>query len=78
MISGYIIEKYSNMQGAYTCNRLLEEARRDDVDLRLIVIQDTIIDNSGIYDSGKMVDKRDFAINRYKTGNIKTLSLKNK
>lgn len=59
------------MQGAYTCNRLLEEARREDVDLRLIGIHDTIIDNSGIYVSGKMVDKRDFAINRYKTGNIK-------
>lgn len=71
MISGYIIEKYSNMQGAYTCNRLIEEAQRENVDLQLVGIHDTVVDNSGIYTSGKRVDKRDFVINRYKTGKIK-------
>lgn len=44
MLTGYIIEKYSCMTGAYTCNRLVEEAGRRNVDLRIIGIADVTVD----------------------------------
>ncbi len=52
MLTGYIIEKYSRMTGAYTCNRLVEEACKRGVDLRIVGIADTVVDEKGnIYHS---------------------------
>ena len=31
-MNGYIIEKYNNMTNAYTCNRLVEEAKKLGID----------------------------------------------
>jgi len=69
--SGYVIEKYSNMGSAYTCRRLVEEAKAQDMDLRIIGIHDTVITRGGLLSSGMALEKRDFVINRYKWGKIK-------
>lgn len=70
-LSGYIIEKYNNMSNAYTCNRLVEEALNLGIDLSIIGVHDTLVTSEGIYNSGNIVEKRDFVINRYKWGKTK-------
>lgn len=70
-ISGYIIEKYNNMTDAYTCHRLVEEARILDIDLQLVGIHDTYITKDGVWNNGEFLNKRDFVINRYKYGKLK-------
>lgn len=70
-LKGYIIEKYNNMSNAYTCNRLVEEAKKQDVDLRIIGIHDTIMTPKGLYNGGEPLEKRNFIINRYKWGKLK-------
>ena len=81
MLKGYIIEKYSNMTGAYTCNRLVEEAVKRGVDLRIVGIADSVVCEDGIYvkmcdDGGECTSMQllkpcDFVINRYKYGHVK-------
>lgn len=71
-ISGYIIEKYNNMADAYTCHRLVEEARILDIDLQLVGIHDTYITKDGVWNNGEFLNKRDFVINRYKYGKLKS------
>lgn len=68
--AGYIIEKYDNMQGAYTCHRLINEANGMGINLQLVGANDTYIDNQGIWNKGNKIEKRDFVINRYKYGEI--------
>lgn len=70
-ISGYIIEKYNKMTNAYTCNRLVEEAGKLGVDLKIIGIHDTMIMENEIWNHGAKIEKRDFVINRYKWGKEK-------
>ncbi len=70
-IAGYIIEKYNHMDGAYTCNRLVEEATKLGIDLKIVGIHDTSITNSGVFNAGIALEPRDFVINRYKWGRIK-------
>ena len=70
-MTGYIIEKYNKMTNAYTCNRLVEEAEKLGIDLKIIGIHDTIITENIIYNKGKKLEKRDFVINRYKWGKEK-------
>lgn len=70
-LSGYIIEKYNNMSGAYTCNRLVEEAELLGIDLKIIGIHDTEVTPEGMYNIGHLLEKRDFVINRYKWGKLK-------
>ena len=81
MLKGYIIEKYSNMTGAYTCNRLVEEAVKRGVDLRIVGIADSVVcedgiyvktcDGEGEYASMQLLKPCDFVINRYKYGHVK-------
>lgn len=70
-ITGYIIEKYNKMTNAYTCNRLVEEAQKLNIDLRIVGIHDTMILENEIMNNGIALEKRNFVINRYKWGNIK-------
>ena len=74
-LKGYVIEKFNNMMGAYTCNRLVEEAMRQDIDLRIVGVHDTIIQDGGVFNvSGEIsipLEKVDFVINRYKWGRLK-------
>lgn len=70
-LTGYIIEKYNNMSNAYTCNRLVEEAALQGIDLKIIGIQDTVITSEGVFNSGRLLEKRNFVINRYKWGKLK-------
>ena len=70
-VTGYVIEKYNNMGKAYTCHRLAEEARLQGIDLKIIGIHDTIISLDGIRNGGCELERRDFAINRYKWGKAK-------
>ena len=70
-ITGYIIEKYNKMTNAYTCNRLVEEAKKLNIDLRIVGIHDTMILKDKIFNNNVQLEKRDFVINRYKWGNIK-------
>ena len=70
-VSGYIIEKYNKMTNAYTCNRLVEEATKLDMDLKIIGIHDTMILEDKIINNGVELEKRNFLINRYKWGKEK-------
>ena len=70
-IKGYVIEKYNKMTNAYTCNRLVEEAENLGMDLKIIGIHDTMILENEIRNSGVVLEKRDFVINRYKWGKEK-------
>ena len=70
-IKGYLIEKYNVMSNAYTCNRLVAEAASLGVDLQIIGIHDTMITADGILNSGKLLEPRDFVIQRYKWGREK-------
>lgn len=70
-LKGYIIEKYNHMARAYTCNRLLEEAEKSGIDLKIIGIHDTFVSPDGIFNDGQPVERRDFLINRYKWGKLK-------
>lgn len=70
-ITGYIIEKYNNMADAYTCHRLIEEARILGIDLQLIGIHDCYVTNEGVWNNGEILKRRDFVINRYKYGKLK-------
>ncbi len=70
-ISGYLIEKYNNMTGAYTCNRIVKEATEAGIDLKIIGIHDTYVCDGKLYNKGKELEKRDFVINRYKWGKLK-------
>ena len=70
-IKGYIIEKYTKMTGAYTCNRIVEEASKLDMNLKIIGIVDTLVLEDEIRTYGMKLEKRDFVINRYKWGKAK-------
>ena len=70
-ISGYIIEKYNKMTNAYTCNRLVEEAAKLGIDLKIIGIYDTLVLENQMTNNGTKLEKRDFIINRYKWGKVK-------
>lgn len=71
MLKGYIIEKYSHMTGAYTCNRLIEEAQKRDISLKIIGIADVTVRQDGVYWKKEKLGPCDFIINRYKYGHIK-------
>ena len=72
MLKGYIIEKYSQMTGAYTCNRLVEEAAKKGVDLQIVGMADVVVSSeNAVYHHGKKLEQCDFVINRYKYGHIK-------
>ncbi len=70
-ISGYIIEKYTRMPNAYTCNRLVEEAHKQSIDLKIIGVNDLSVTKDGIQHGSQLLEARDFCINRYKWGKIK-------
>ena len=71
MLTGYIIEKYSFMKDAYTCHRILEEAAKRGVSLRIVGVADTTVTEAGVYHKGQPLEACDFVINRYKYGHIK-------
>ena len=70
-LRGYIIEKYNCMCNAYTCNRLVEEAKKEGIDIRIIGLHDTCIIGDVVVNHGEVLEHRDFIINRYKWGKIK-------
>lgn len=70
-LKGYIIEKYNCMVNAYTCNRLVEEAKKEGIDLRIIGLYDTCITDNAVVNNGAELEHRDFIINRYKWGKVK-------
>lgn len=70
-LKGYLIEKYNLMNGAYTCNRLVEEAVREGIDLQIKGVSDTQIRPKGFFNDGKLLETCNFVINRYKWGKLK-------
>lgn len=72
-LQGYLIEKYNNMNNAYTSSRMIEEAYRQDIDLKLIGVYDSFWFDGNNYNSCKLLKKRDFSIIRYKDGHLKDL-----
>ena len=70
-LSGYIIEKYDSMRGSYTCHRLVEEAKALDIHIDIIGANDCIVTEQGIINRGRILEQRDFVINRYKWGKTK-------
>lgn len=72
LMNGYLIEKYSNMGDAYTCHRLVEEAKKKGIDLTIVGVYDCIVTEEGVsLDGETLLPKRDFVINRYKWGKVK-------
>lgn len=71
MLKGYLIEKYNNMGGAYTCARLVEEASVVGLSLEIVGVHDTKLFGHDLVNSGEILEHRDFVINRYKWGHIK-------
>lgn len=70
-MNGYIIEKYNNMDNAYTSRRLMEEAAKAGVDMCIIGACDTVSTEDGLTNAGRILEKRDITINRFKYGEIK-------
>jgi len=70
-LTGYVLEDHNEMPWAYTCKRLIEEARKQGDDLRLIGVHETCMDADGIYNDGRRLEERDYLINRYKWNNVK-------
>ena len=70
-LTGYVLEDHNEMPWAYTCRRLIEEARKQGDDLRLIGVHETCMDAEGIYNDGRRLEERDYLINRYKWNNVK-------
>jgi len=66
MNKGYLIEKYNDMGRAYTCRRLLEEAKLAGMDLQMIGAKDCYITADGVYNRGERLESRDFVLLRYK------------
>ncbi len=71
VLKGYLIEKYNVMSNAYTCNRLVEEAAARGVDLQIVGIHDTMVTPDSVINCGRVLEHRDFVINRYKWGELK-------
>ena len=70
-LTGYLIEKYNNMGSAYSCRRLLDEAQKQGVDLRILGVSDTSIKENNCYNQGYQLENKNFIINRYKYGKVK-------
>lgn len=71
ILRGYIIEKYNNMANAYTCHRIIDEAKKMGIDIQIVGIHDTFYWDGKVWNNGIELTKRDFVINRYKYGNLK-------
>lgn len=72
---GYIIEAYNNMGNAYVSTRLIEEARKRNVELSVIGVQDITICDGVAYNKGEKIEPREFVINRYKWGKKRMTSI---
>ena len=59
------------MTGTYTCNRLVEEARKKDIKLEIVGVHDCILTKEGVINCSIHLEEKDFIINRYKWGAIK-------
>lgn len=70
-MNGYLIEKYNDMAGAYTCHRLVDEAKALGIDLKIIGVHDTLACGAELTNGGKPLGKREFVIHRYKWGKMK-------
>lgn len=70
-LTGYLIEKYNRMTNAYTCNRIVEEAGRLNIDLKIVGVYDSAVTPDGILNDKELLTRRDFVINRYKWGKLK-------
>lgn len=68
---GYIIEKYNNMKGSYSCYRLLEEAKKLGVSLQIIGSEDTSLKDGYFYNDGKRLEEGTFLFNRSKDKKVK-------
>lgn len=70
-LRGYIIERYNNMANSYTCYRLIDEAAALGVNLQLVGIEDTYIQDGVLHNNGRKMLPCDFVINRYKIGKLR-------
>lgn len=71
MLKGYIIESYNNMGRTYVSPRLIEEAKKRNVELSVLGVHDTAVCDGEVYNGGKRTEACDFVINRYKWGKLK-------
>lgn len=68
---GYLVEKYTDMKGAYTPSRLVEEAHKLGIDLKMIGISDLCVKDYKVYFKGEILPPCDFVIHRIKQGVLK-------
>lgn len=70
-LSGYLIERYSDMGSAYTCRRLVEEAAGIGLDLSIRGIADMArAEDGSVLFKGEPLAPADFLVNRYKWGHL--------
>ncbi|MCI6262329.1 MAG: hypothetical protein MR610_03635 [Olsenella sp.] len=70
-LSGYLIERYSDMGSAYTCRRLVGEAHALAMDLSITGIADMGKTEDGtLLFHGEPLAPADFVVNRYKWGHL--------
>ncbi len=74
-LTGWILEKYNHMEGAYTCHRLQEEGKALGMDVRILGVHDTqILPGSAgvtVRNGGEELTSADFILLRYKWGRMR-------
>ena len=70
-MNGYIIEKYNNMNNAYTSRRFVEEGAKAGIKFNIIGVFDTLSNGKLLINRGRALETADMVINRYKYGNLK-------
>ena len=58
-MNGYIIEKYSDMNNAYTSRRLCEEGAKRGIAMRIIGVYDVICAEDALFCGGEMLENAD-------------------
>ncbi len=70
-LSGYLLERFTTMTGAYTANALVAAADRKGMDLRIIGLADLVMSDGRLWHAGEHLGPRDFVLNRVKRGHLR-------
>ena len=69
-VTGYLLEKYNNMKGSYTCYRFLEEAAALGMKVEMVGALDLCAGGDAVWNGSRRLEQRDFLFNRYFDGAV--------
>lgn len=72
MKNGILIATFNDMSGSYTCQRIIEECRNQDMGIVSVGIMDSLYAD-GLVCNENLPSHYDYVINRYKLGHIKNI-----